>query len=91
MVADNGYHALNLVINDAQNLQITDHSMSEMDGYELCKRVREVSTLPIIMATSFDVGTEIPARATSAGANVVLSKFIDISLLLATIEELTAD
>ena len=90
-VVDNGYDALKLVIGQAPDLLITDLSMPRMDGYELCQRVREISNLPIVMVTSLGVGREILARATRAGANVVLSKPFDISELLARISELLRD
>ena len=50
-VASNGYEALSKVIEELPDLVILDVMMPEMDGFETLKRIREVSTVPVIMLT----------------------------------------
>jgi DNA-binding response OmpR family regulator len=50
-VASNGYEALGKVIKELPDLVILDVMMPEMDGFETLKRIREVSTVPVIMLT----------------------------------------
>lgn len=50
-VASNGYEALEKVTKELPDLVILDVMMPEMDGFETLKRIREVSTVPVIMLT----------------------------------------
>ncbi len=49
--ASNGYEALRKVTEELPDLAILDVMMPEMDGFETLKRIREVSTIPVIMLT----------------------------------------
>lgn len=49
--ANNGYEALRKVTEELPDLAILDVMMPEMDGFETLKRIREVSTIPVIMLT----------------------------------------
>jgi two-component system KDP operon response regulator KdpE len=49
--ASNGYQALDKVTKDLPDLVILDIMMPEMDGFETLKRIREISTVPVIMLT----------------------------------------
>ncbi len=65
--AENGAQALAQVASDPPDLMVLDLMMPEVDGYEVCRRVRAKSTLPIIMLTARDddidqiVGLELGA------------------------------
>lgn len=48
----NGRHALERIVQENFNLVLLDVMLPEMDGIEICKRVREVSDVPIIMVTA---------------------------------------
>lgn len=91
MVADNGCHAVNLVTNEAPDLLITDLSMFGMDGYELCRSVREVSLVPIIMLTSEFVDGKVMVDAAAAGASLVMNKVDIVPDLLTEIKNLLGD
>jgi len=49
--ASNGYKALQKLTEDLPDLVILDVMMPEMDGFETLKKIREVSTVPVIMLT----------------------------------------
>jgi two-component system response regulator MtrA len=50
--ASDGFHALELYRSTPVNLVILDMMMPIMDGLEACQRIRQVSTIPIIMLTA---------------------------------------
>jgi len=52
LVASNGSQGLQLAANKKSDLVVLDVMMAGMDGWEVCKRLREVSTVPIIMLTA---------------------------------------
>ncbi len=49
--AVNGYEALERLKEDLPDLVILDVMMPQLDGFETLKRIREVSTVPVIMLT----------------------------------------
>jgi DNA-binding response OmpR family regulator len=50
--AYNGQEALNLVTTQKPDLLILDIMMPVIDGFTVCERIREFSTVPIIMVTA---------------------------------------
>ena len=52
--ADNGFAALDLAAREAPALVILDILMPELDGTEVCRRLRKGSDVPIIFLTSKD-------------------------------------
>jgi len=52
LVASNGPQGLQLAAEKKPDLVVLDVMMAGMDGWEVCKRLREVSTVPIIMLTA---------------------------------------
>ncbi|HID63320.1 MAG TPA: response regulator transcription factor, partial [Anaerolineae bacterium] len=49
--ATNGLDALNKVREELPDLVLLDVMMPDMDGFETLERIREVSTVPVIMLT----------------------------------------
>jgi len=49
--AGNGYEALQKLTEDLPDLIILDVMMPEIDGFETLRKIREVSTVPVIMLT----------------------------------------
>jgi DNA-binding response OmpR family regulator len=49
--ASNGYEALQKLTKDLPDLVILDVRMPEIDGFETLRKIREVSTVPVIMLT----------------------------------------
>lgn len=50
--AKNGQQALDMAIAEKPDLILLDVMMPEMDGFQACERIREFSTVPIIMLTA---------------------------------------
>ena len=50
----NGRRAYERILQEKYDLVLLDIMLPEMDGMEICKRVREVSDIPIIMLTARD-------------------------------------
>ena len=50
----NGRRAYERILQEKYDLVLLDVMLPEMDGMEICKRVREVSDIPIIMLTARD-------------------------------------
>ena len=51
-VASNGRQGLQLAAEEKPALVVLDVMMSGMDGWEVCKRLREVSSVPVIMLSA---------------------------------------
>jgi DNA-binding response OmpR family regulator len=49
-----GQEALSLVAGEAPALVVLDLMLPDLDGLEVCRRIRETSTLPVLMLTARD-------------------------------------
>ncbi len=54
VTAVDGLQALNLIKQESPTLMVLDLMLPEMDGWEVCRRVRQDSNLPILMLTARD-------------------------------------
>jgi class 3 adenylate cyclase/CheY-like chemotaxis protein len=87
--ANSGAEGLELVASKHPDLILLDIYMPEMDGYEVCRRLREdpaTSFLPIVMVTS--AGNEERVPALDAGADDFVAKPFDTPELLARVRSL---
>ena len=50
----NGRRAYERILQEKYDLVLLDVMLPDMDGMEICRRVREVSDVPIIMLTARD-------------------------------------
>jgi len=79
-----GAEALKRLDEGAYDLIMTDVIMPEMDGFELCKRIREKEKfrdIPVVFLTA-KTRDEDRTRGLEAGANLFLSKPISPDKLL---------
>ena len=79
-----GTEALQKLDEGAYDLIMTDVIMPEMDGFELCKRIREKEKyreIPVVFLTA-KTRDEDRLRGLDAGANLFLSKPISPDKLL---------
>src|SRR6185503_11344308 len=67
IAAEDGQMALDRIFSDAPHLVVLDLMLPKIDGWDVCKRVRAKSDVPIIMPTARDedidkiVGLELGA------------------------------
>ena len=87
--AVNGMMALKIAEKQAPDLILLDVRMPQMDGYEVCRRLKAneaTASIPVIFLTGeTDADSESAAR--EAGAVGFISKPIDPGKLLASIED----
>ncbi len=80
----NGRRAYERIMQEKFNLVLLDIRLPEMDGKEICKKVREVSDIPIIMLTAQDEVSD-KVEGLDLGANDYVTKPFDSEELLARI------
>ncbi len=78
--ADSGEEALAICKEQMPDMILLDIEMPVMNGYEVCKRVREFSNAPIIFVTAHQ-SIEEHLKAYNAGGNDIITKPIDIQIL----------
>ena len=83
--AADGLSALNAVETEEPDLVILDLMLPDMDGYEVCRRIREYSQVPIIMLTA-KAEREQKIRGLELGADDYVTKPFAADELLARIE-----
>jgi CheY-like chemotaxis protein len=82
ITAQSGQQALELVAQHAPDLAILDIMMPGMDGFSLCKALRQPpiqATFPIVLLSAMNQETAA-ARAGEAGATAVWSKPFDMAV-----------
>jgi two-component system KDP operon response regulator KdpE len=82
--ASNGLETLALWEREVPHLLILDLMMPRMDGFEVCRRVRESSAIPIIVLTALDAQSDKVA-ALDLGADDYLTKPFGVEELLARV------
>ena len=85
LVAMEARSALELVDAEMPDIIVLDIMLPEIDGYELCQRIREFSAVPIIMLTA-KVEDSDKVRGLKLGADDYVTKPFNVQELLARIE-----
>ncbi len=85
LAATDARSTLKLVDMEMPDLIILDIMLPEIDGYELCRRIREFSAMPIIMLTA-KVEDADKVRGLKLGADDYLTKPFNVQELLARVE-----
>ena len=89
-LASNGTEAVQSVISSMPDLAILDVMMPDMDGYELCRKLRQPpisAKVPIIMLTAMNSPLE-KQMSLEAGANDIWSKPFDMDMFRRRVDEL---
>lgn len=84
LIEANGRRALDRIIQEPFDLVVLDVMLPELDGMEICRRVRELSDMPIIMVTAKDA-IEDKVLGLDTGADDYLTKPFAIQELFARI------
>ncbi len=92
VVAGNGTAALEMMADRIPSAIVADVVMPGMDGYELCRRVRQspaTSDIPVILLTSLSAAEDV-LEGLAAGADAFLNKPCSPDHLLATLDRIVA-
>jgi PAS domain S-box-containing protein len=90
IVAQNGLKAMYLLLNHKPSLVITDILMPEMNGYELCKKIKSnknTEDIPVILLTRLSDPEEI-IEGLSCGADSFITKPYNEKYFLSHIEKI---
>ena len=87
VIAENGAEALARFQEDPADLVILDVSMPPPDGFDVCRRIRQVSQVPILMLTAHHTTLD-KVRALDLGADDYLTKPFDHLELFARLRAL---
>ncbi len=90
LAAKNGIEALEIVSKDPPDLILLDIMMPEMDGYEVCKRLKadkDTRIIPVIMITALSDRKD-KLKAVDVGADEFLSKPVDTTELQVRVRSL---
>jgi DNA-binding response OmpR family regulator len=85
--ATNGQEGLRQLAQTQPDLVLLDIMMPEVDGWETCRRMREISNIPIIMLTAKAQEMDV-VRGLEMGADDYVTKPFDLSELRARIQSL---
>ena len=86
----NGRLALDRILKEKFDLVLLDIMLPELDGMEICRRVRQSSNVPIIMLTAKDDVSD-KVNGLDIGANDYLTKPFAMAELLARIRATLRD
>lgn len=84
---NNSTEGLSMIRDDAPDVVILDLMMPDMDGWQICKAVREFSQVPIIILSALNDPSMI-ASVLDAGADDYLTKPTPSRVLIAHINRL---
>jgi len=80
----NGQEAIELLKNEKVNLVLLDVMMPEIDGWEVCRKIREFSEVPIIMLTARSDKMDL-VKGLNTGADDYITKPFDEKELVARV------
>jgi two-component system cell cycle response regulator len=90
LTAMNGQDALDMAVSESPDLILLDIMMPGMDGFEVCRRLKEnneVAHIPVVMVTAL-TDAEDKVRGLEVGADDFLSKPINDTALMARVRSL---
>jgi PAS domain S-box-containing protein len=89
--ASTGAEALRIVAEDSPDLVLLDVNLPDIDGFEVCRRLREqlgTLTIPVIHISSTFVNERAQQLAMDGGADAFLTDPVEPPVLLATVHAL---
>jgi DNA-binding response OmpR family regulator len=85
LTAEDGAEGMRRVYSGRPNLVILDANMPKMDGWEVCRRIRDMSDIPVMMVTVNDQ-KDCRLRGFNNGADDYITKPVDFTELIARIK-----
>lgn len=85
--AQNGKEGYRLFLQEAPQGILLDLNLPDMDGNDLCRRIRERSQVPILMLTARDMETD-ENMGLSSGADDYMTKPFSVAVLKLRLEKL---
>jgi DNA-binding response OmpR family regulator len=85
LTAADGEQALQIVENELPDLVILDLMLPKMDGYAVCRQIREFSAVPIIMLTARSAEVDL-IHGFEVGADDYLTKPFSVTELLMRVQ-----
>ncbi|MCG7336175.1 response regulator transcription factor [Sporosarcina sp. ACRSM] len=85
--ADNGKKGLEIAEKEKVSLVLLDVMMPDLDGWEVCKKIRELSTIPVIMLTARSDKSDL-VKGLEFGADDYITKPFDERELVARVNAL---
>lgn len=82
---DNGAQGVSMFKNGAFDLVLLDIMLPNMDGFQVCKTIREYSTAPVIMLTALDE-EQAQVKAFELKADDYITKPFSLKLVLMRVE-----
>jgi len=79
LLSETGEAAIEIAKTDNPDLVITDTSLPDIDGFEVCRRIKnfETESIPKVIITTGDVDAVDAEKAHDAGANDYCAKTSD--------------
>ena len=90
LCAQNGKEALDMIHSNYVHLMVSDVMMPEMDGFELCEKVKsdfEISHIPVVLLTAKNT-IQSKVEGLNVGADVYIEKPFAMEFLVAQIQSL---
>lgn len=87
LLAEEGVTALSLFMTEAVDLVLLEIELPQMDGFTVCKAIRQESEVPIVMLTPVEM-LEYTGRAFQLGADGCLTKPLVFSTMAQRIQVL---
>lgn len=84
IAAENGTSGLRRLYSGRPDLVLLDNSLPEMDGWEVCRRIRDMSDIPVIMLTLNGQKSDV-IKGFSLGADDLVNKPPDFPELIARV------
>lgn len=85
LTADNGASALEVALSQNPDLILLDIMLPKMDGFDVCRKVREKSNVPIIMITARDEEVD-KVLGLELGADDYITKPFSVRELIARVK-----
>ncbi len=85
LTAEDGERALRIVEEEGPDLIILDLMLPRMDGYAVCRRVRDFSAVPVIMLTARSAQVDL-VHGFEVGADDYLTKPFSVTELLMRVQ-----